>query len=104
MTVFQNPAPLPYIPDDLTVAQFILREYLPSRPLRPRNVPYFIEDSTGREVNYEEVRINTWLLYGFLNSMKVHRRTVGLANALSIKWNIGMLYIAALHSTRSDIF
>ncbi|KAH9486564.1 4-coumarate--CoA ligase-like 1 [Psilocybe cubensis] len=61
---------------DLTIPQFILRgsgtNELP-RPARPSNVPFFIEDRTGRGVVYEEA----------------HYRTYGLANALSLKWNIG---------------
>ena len=57
MTIFQNNlSPLPPIPDNLTIPQFILRELeLPGRPVRPRNVPYFIDNGSGRAYNYEEV-------------------------------------------------
>jgi len=72
MPEFANPTPLPHIPDDLTIPQFMLRE-VTGRPQRPSNVPFFIEDATGRQVSYEEA----------------HRRTSALANALSLKHNIG---------------
>ncbi|KAH6916914.1 amp dependent CoA ligase [Coprinopsis sp. MPI-PUGE-AT-0042] len=71
MSEFRNPVPLPRIPDDLTIPQFMLRE-ISGRPARPSNVPYFIHDATGRAINYEEV----------------HHRTYSLANALSLRWNI----------------
>ncbi|EAU92729.2 AMP dependent CoA ligase [Coprinopsis cinerea okayama7 len=72
MTEFRNPIPLPHIPDDLTIPQFMLRE-ITGRPRRPRNVPFFIEDATGRAIGYEEA----------------HHRTYSIANALSLKWKIG---------------
>lgn len=55
MSEFHSPVPLPGIPDNLSIPQFILREHSPLRPIRPRNVPFFIEDSTGRGITYEEV-------------------------------------------------
>jgi 4-coumarate--CoA ligase len=54
MAQFRNPVPLPTIPDDLTIPQFMLRE-ITGRPTRPSNVPFFIHDATGRAINYEEV-------------------------------------------------
>jgi hypothetical protein len=54
MATFQVDTPLPHIPDDLTIPQFILRE-IGGRPVRPRDIPFFIEDATGRKVSYEEV-------------------------------------------------
>jgi len=57
MTIFRNDSiPLPPIPDNLTIPQFILRDLqLPARPVRPGNVPYFIDNASGRTYNYEEV-------------------------------------------------
>ena len=55
MTLFQSSIPLPPIPDNLIIPQFILREDPPLRPVRPSDVPYFIDDSSGRAYNYEEV-------------------------------------------------
>ncbi|KDR85394.1 hypothetical protein GALMADRAFT_234245 [Galerina marginata CBS 339.88] len=81
MSEFRSPVPLPDIPDNLSIPQFILRTS-PSRPVRPKNVPFFIEDSTGRAVTFEEA----------------HHRTFGLANALSIKWNIGPNDVVCLFS------
>ncbi|KAF9477527.1 amp dependent CoA ligase [Pholiota conissans] len=72
MTEFHSPVPLPHIPDDLTIPQFFLRTESPGRPIRPRNVPFFIDDASGRAVTYEEA----------------HHRAYGLANALSMEWNI----------------
>ncbi|TFK30835.1 amp dependent CoA ligase [Coprinopsis marcescibilis] len=71
MSLFYTTQPLPNIPDDLTIPQFMLRE-ISGRPRRPSNVPYFVEDLTGRRIGYEEA----------------HHRTFSLANALSLKWNI----------------
>ncbi|KAJ2932669.1 hypothetical protein H1R20_g4405, partial [Candolleomyces eurysporus] len=73
MALFQVDTPLPHIPDNLTIPQFMLRE-IDGRPVRPRNVPFFIEDATGRKITYEEV----------------HFRTYSLANALSLRWNVGL--------------
>lgn len=47
---------LPDIPDNLTLAQFILDSQHPSRPIRKHGIPWFIEDHTGRSLGYEEVR------------------------------------------------
>ncbi|PCH35738.1 phenylacetyl-CoA ligase [Wolfiporia cocos MD-104 SS10] len=75
MAEIQGPGgPLPFIPDDVTVPQFLLDSQHPSRPVvtNAGNV-WLIEDSTGRKVGYEEIRA----------------RTHGLANALHLRWNIG---------------
>lgn len=58
------------VPDDLTLAQFILDSSHPLRPIRPSHVPWFIEDAGGRGVGHEEVRA----------------RTYGLANGLSLRF------------------
>ncbi|KAJ7193364.1 amp dependent CoA ligase [Mycena pura] len=65
-------SPLPHIPNDLTLPQFLLDYTHPARPLRPHGVPWLIEDKTGRPVAYDELRL----------------RTAGLANALSLTRNI----------------
>ncbi|KAI0314769.1 amp dependent CoA ligase [Amylostereum chailletii] len=73
MTEFKTFEDISYaIPDDLTLAQFILDSQHPARPTRPHGKPWLIEDATGREVGFEEVR----------------ERVFGLANGMSIKWNI----------------
>ena len=57
MAELDSPAgELPYIPDNLTLAQFILDSQHPSRPIRKHGVPWLIEDHTGRTLGYEEVR------------------------------------------------
>ncbi|KAN0134265.1 hypothetical protein V8E53_007763 [Lactarius tabidus] len=73
MSEFVSPGdPVPYIPDNLTLAQFILDAAHPYRPLRPADVPWLIEDATGRKIGLEEIRT----------------RVLGFANALSLKWGI----------------
>ncbi|KAF7980913.1 hypothetical protein HWV62_36113 [Athelia sp. TMB] len=61
------------IPDDISIAQFILDKHHPRRPLRPSDTPWLIDDLTGRKVFYEELRT----------------RTYGLANALHHKYAFG---------------
>ncbi|KAH9833509.1 amp dependent CoA ligase [Rhodofomes roseus] len=74
MRVIHGPGgPLPAIPDDLTIPQFMLDIEHPSRPKTDKNRPWMIEEATGREVGEEELR----------------SRTDSLANALKIRWNIG---------------
>lgn len=70
MAEFRNPVPLPAIPDDLTIPQFMLRE-ITGRPTRPSNVPYFIHDATGRAINYEEVSAGQSV--GVLSGTQQHR-------------------------------
>lgn len=55
MSEFRSPVPLPHVPDDVSIPQFIFRSGTPGRPVRPSNVPFFIEDGTGRAVTYEQV-------------------------------------------------
>ncbi|PPQ65777.1 hypothetical protein CVT24_011994 [Panaeolus cyanescens] len=82
MSEFRSTVPLPPIPDDISIPQFILRSQCTPRPQRPRNVPFFIEDGTGRTLSYEEV----------------HKRTYNLANGLSIKWDIAPKDVVCLFS------
>ncbi|KAI0752713.1 acetyl-CoA synthetase-like protein [Daedaleopsis nitida] len=66
--------PLPPIPDDLTIAQFVLDGQHPVRPAWNSALrPWLIEEETGREIDSDELRA------------RVH----GLANSLKIRWNIG---------------
>ncbi|EPT02411.1 hypothetical protein FOMPIDRAFT_1118223 [Fomitopsis schrenkii] len=65
--------PLPHIPDDLTVPQFMLDVSHSIRPKTEKSRPWMIEEATGREVGQDELRT----------------RTHGLANALKSRWNIG---------------
>ncbi|KAI0356905.1 amp dependent CoA ligase [Trametes cingulata] len=65
--------PLPPIPDDLTIPQFLLDSHHPSRPVLRKTQPWLIDETTGREVGSDELRA----------------RTFGLANALKLRYNIG---------------
>lgn len=72
MSEIHGPSLETSVPDDLTLAQFILDSSHPSRPIRPSHVPWFIEDASGRGVGYPEVRA----------------RTYGLANGLSLQFGV----------------
>ena len=48
--------PPPHVPDDLTIPQFLLDSRHPLRPLNTFANPWFIEEGTGRNVGFEEVR------------------------------------------------
>lgn len=56
MPEFHALEPCPPIPDNLSIPQFILDSTHPLRPLRPNNVPWLVEDASGRCVGLEEVR------------------------------------------------
>ena len=49
--------PLPHIPDDLTVPQFMLDVQHSIRPKPEKSRPWMIEEATGREVGEEEVSV-----------------------------------------------
>ncbi|KAJ7631209.1 amp dependent CoA ligase [Roridomyces roridus] len=74
--------PVPHVPDDLTLPQFFLDFPHPARPVRPQGVPCLIEDHSGRPIGFDELKY----------------RCSGLANALSIKWNIGEGDVVCLFS------
>jgi hypothetical protein len=58
MTEFVSPGgPLPHIPDDLTLTQFILDSTHERMPIRPQGATWLVEDATGRKVGLEEVTI-----------------------------------------------
>ncbi|KAG8786434.1 hypothetical protein FRC12_016555 [Ceratobasidium sp. 428] len=59
-----------YPRDDLTIPQFMLDLPHPLRPIRDVNSPWLIEDETGREIGFEEIRARVW----------------GLANAIGGRW------------------
>ncbi|KAG6890746.1 hypothetical protein C0992_013129 [Termitomyces sp. T32_za158] len=65
---------LPPIPDNLTIPQFFFSDNNLLRPVRPHAVPWLIDDETGLTVDRAELS----------------RKTRGLANAMSTKWNIGV--------------
>lgn len=48
-------APLAHIPDDLTISQFILDTQHPLRPVPNPEQPWFIDETTGREIKLKEV-------------------------------------------------
>jgi len=56
MTEFRSlSGPLPIIPDDLTIPQFIFDTQGVTRPVRPHAVPWLIEDHSGRGIRQAEV-------------------------------------------------
>ena len=46
---------IPYVPDDLTIPQFILDTHHPARPTLKKLIPWIVEDATGREIGSDEV-------------------------------------------------
>lgn len=70
MSEIYGPSLEAFVPDDLTLPQFILDSSHSLRPIRPSHVPWFIEDASGRGVGHEEIRA----------------RTYGLANGLSLRF------------------
>ncbi|KAG6894707.1 hypothetical protein C0992_005030, partial [Termitomyces sp. T32_za158] len=55
MDVYSPSGPLPNIPDDLTVPQFIFAYQHECRPVRGPSSTWLIEDETGREIGKEEI-------------------------------------------------
>ncbi|KAG2153049.1 uncharacterized protein EDB93DRAFT_239065 [Suillus bovinus] len=72
MSEIHGPSLETFVPDDLTLPQFILDSSHPLRPIRPSHVPWFIEDAGGRGIGHEEIRA----------------RTYGLANGLSLRFRV----------------
>jgi hypothetical protein len=46
---------LPYIPDDLTVGQFVFDAAHPTRPRGKEEAAWIVEDATGRALGKQEV-------------------------------------------------
>ncbi|KAL9716547.1 hypothetical protein Ac2012v2_000995 [Leucoagaricus gongylophorus] len=70
---FHVDEPVPYIPDHLSVPQFVFDSSIVPRPQRHPETPYFIEDATSRPVFEAEVK----------------RRSYALAKALQLRWGLG---------------
>ncbi|KXN86772.1 4-coumarate--CoA ligase-like 7 [Leucoagaricus sp. SymC.cos] len=70
---FRVDEPEPYIPDHLSIPQFVFDTTIVPRPQRPRETPCFIDEATGRGVFEAEAK----------------HRSYTLAKALKLKWNIG---------------
>ncbi|KAG0709235.1 hypothetical protein DFH29DRAFT_1074958 [Suillus ampliporus] len=62
---------LPHIPDNLTLAQFVLDAEHVRKPVR-KSGAWIVDDQSGRQIGLEELRA----------------RTYGLASAMSIRYNI----------------
>jgi hypothetical protein len=61
---------LPHIPDDLTLAQFILDAEHVRKPVR-KNGAWIIDDQSGRKIGLEELRGRTYGLANAFNSLQV---------------------------------
>lgn len=55
MLGFSSNIPLPHVPEDLTLEQFILSGSTTGRPVRPKSVPWLVSDKTGQNVDLAEV-------------------------------------------------
>ncbi|KAJ3862352.1 hypothetical protein EV359DRAFT_45365 [Lentinula novae-zelandiae] len=83
LNIFETTETLPAVPDNLSIPQFFLdyqgNDQLvtngqPVQGLEPN--PWFIEERTGRKIGLSEIR----------------RRSFGLANAISIRYNIVLIF------------
>ncbi|KDQ63356.1 hypothetical protein JAAARDRAFT_188937 [Jaapia argillacea MUCL 33604] len=75
--IFGVGGPLPTIPDDLSLAQFILDAHIPTRPIRKGGIPWLIEDRTGRKIGLEELRARTYgLANAFASTYKIQEEDV----------------------------
>ncbi|OCH88436.1 phenylacetyl-CoA ligase [Obba rivulosa] len=72
MVDFRSKAELSDVPDNLTIPQFIFGASHPYRPEVKEDVPWLIDDSTGRRIGGEEIRT----------------RADALANGLFYRWHI----------------
>lgn len=90
MSEIYGPSLETFVPDDLTLPQFILDSSHPLRPIRPSHVPWFIEDAGGRGVGHEEVRcvVHSHDVSNIDCMLKVRARTYGLANGLSLRFRV----------------
>jgi hypothetical protein len=68
MSSFGSLESLPHIPDDLTVPQFILDYPHTTRPIRKHGSPWLIEDTTGKEIGFEEASGNLQANYSRLTN------------------------------------
>ncbi|EAU85801.1 phenylacetyl-CoA ligase [Coprinopsis cinerea okayama7 len=78
----QPNVPLPHLPDDLTLPQFILDAEHPTKPKRNEDIPWLIDDETGRRLGGAELK----------------RRTLGLSNALHLRYGIGRDDVVLVYS------
>lgn len=77
MTEFvSSGGPLPHIPDNLTLTQFIFNSTHECRPVRPQGVPWLVEDATGRKIGLEEVTI-VFLVHLYALSESLRRFKLG---------------------------
>ncbi|KIK04117.1 hypothetical protein K443DRAFT_93794 [Laccaria amethystina LaAM-08-1] len=84
MEISSISGPLPPIPDSLTIPQFIFDCEHVTRPVRRAGTPWLIDDTTGRAIGRDELR----------------KRTLGLANALHLKY--GISHITKISNSLTD--
>lgn len=82
MAEIYSQAPIPFIPDNLTIPQFFLDYHHPLRPVREATTPIFIDDDNGRKIGLEEART----------------RAYGLANSLSLRFGFDQEEVVCLFS------
>lgn len=58
---------LPHIPNNLTIAQFMLDYQHDIRPIRSSHIPCLIDDISGRSVSFESVSEYDVVLFRRLN-------------------------------------
>ncbi|KAF9463529.1 amp dependent CoA ligase [Collybia nuda] len=90
MAEFRSSIPLPYVPDDLTIPQFLLDDYKhPIGEMRKgNNDVWFIDDSTGKRFSYGE---------GIQLKARTNYLVLGLASFYNILDNDVVLIISPNH-------
>ncbi|PCH35748.1 amp dependent CoA ligase [Wolfiporia cocos MD-104 SS10] len=86
MSEVYGPGELAPIPDDLSIVQFMHDHHHSTRPVPKDFAPWFIEEETGRQIGYEDVKT----------------RTNALAQALHARWGIGELQICIFSPNHVD--
>ncbi|KAJ7145711.1 amp dependent CoA ligase [Mycena epipterygia] len=56
MSEFASHGKLPHVPDDITIAEFILDQNHDFRPARPQGTPWFVVEKTGKKIGADEKR------------------------------------------------
>lgn len=68
MEIYSPAGTLPILPDDLTIPQFIFEFKHGTRPTRGSDVPWLIEDETGRGIGGNEVSLIIRIVFCQLGS------------------------------------
>ena len=78
--------PLPHIPDDVTIPQFLLDSWHPVRPVKKHLTPWFIDDDSQGSVNLRSSTLTEdWLCS---NNVTVIDATGGMTTAQGLQLEV----------------